>query len=58
VDASKNNAGYSGSCTHCGKTAAKEVHFSDDGVVVIEKYCAACSEPEIFDRLQKWYSQF
>ena len=58
VDASKDRVGYSGTCTHCGRPAAKEAHFDEGTAVVIERYCAECSEPEMFARLQKWYGQF
>jgi hypothetical protein len=47
-----------GFCTHCGKLATKAVHFSDDGVVIVERYCEECIEPENFSRLQAWYSKF
>jgi hypothetical protein len=57
-DAKKNAAGYSGSCVHCGKPAAKEVLFDKEGVLIVERYCASCSEPENFESLQKWYARF
>jgi hypothetical protein len=41
---------------HCGKAATKEAHFDEQSVVVIERYCATCSEPKFFQRLQAWYS--
>ena len=50
-DATKNSVGFSGTCVHCGKPAAKEAIFDSDGVLTVERYCAVCSEPETFERL-------
>lgn len=57
IDARKNGAGYAGSCTHCGKPATKEAQFDEQSVIIIEKYCDACSEPSMFEKLQEWYSR-
>jgi hypothetical protein len=57
-DARKNQSGSTGACVHCGKPAAKELHFAGDGIVIIERYCDACSEPSMFESLQIWYENF
>jgi hypothetical protein len=54
----RNSLVYRGTCVHCGKPAAKEVHFQEDGFIIVERYCAACLEPENFKSLQKWYARF
>ena len=53
----KTTAGQSGSCVHCGNPAAKEVLLKEEGIVIIEKYCDACSEPTKFKQLQEMYAR-
>jgi hypothetical protein len=31
--------------------------FNSGSIVIIERYCATCSEPREFARLQEWYSR-
>jgi hypothetical protein len=56
-DVTPNRAGFSGACVHCGNPAAKEVLLKDEGIVIIERYCATCSEPTEFQSLKEWYSR-
>jgi hypothetical protein len=52
-------AGYTGTCTHCGKPATKEAYFRDNGVIIIERYCDGCIMDTVrFNQIQTFYSRF
>jgi len=38
-------------------SATKEALFEGDGIIIVEKYCDACTEPKEFERLQTIYSR-
>ena|GEM_PF-5612955 len=56
-DATVKPSGFTGACVHCGNPAAKEVLLKDEGIVIVERYCDACSEPTTFKELQEWYAR-
>src|SRR5688572_13792533 len=45
-------------CVHCGNVPTTVKEFPQDGCIIIERYCAACLEPEFYKHLQDWYGQF
>jgi hypothetical protein len=54
----RNPLNYKGACTHCGAPASKSVHFKQEGIIVVERYCEACIEPAKFEEILKWYARF
>jgi len=54
---SKGGVQFFGLCIHCSKIASKEVHFDEDGIIVVERYCDECMQPDKFESLQRWYGR-